>query len=112
MMEASCHERAAGKDRGPILFHADDGPANGGGFIECLVELPDREFAIVGIFTLRIVMVHDIGGMLEFFGGIAIVVIVSLPSVALSTLSASWPNDISRGCLSFLVPQRVRENRR
>ena len=48
MMEASCHERAAGKDRGPILFHADDGPANGGGFIEYLVELPDREFAIVG----------------------------------------------------------------
>jgi len=111
-MEASCHERAAGKDRGPILFHADDGPANGGGFIEYLVELPDREFAIVGIFTLRIGVVHDIGGMLELFGGIAIVVIVSLPSVALSTLSASWPNDISRGCLSFLVPQRVRENRR
>jgi hypothetical protein len=32
-------------------------------------------------------MVLDIGCVLEFFGGIAIVATVSLPSVALSTLS-------------------------
>ena len=60
----------------------------------------------------RSVMVLDIGGVLEFFGGIEIVVTVSLPSVALSTLSASWPNDISRDCLSFLVPHRVQESSR
>ena len=57
-------------------------------------------------------MMLDTGGVLEFFGGIAIVVTVRLPPVALSTLSASWPNDISHGCLSFLVPQRVQESSR
>ena len=70
-------------------LRAEDGPANGGGFIECLVDR-DAGFAIIDIFTPRIGMMHDIGGVLEFFGGIAIVVTVSIPSVALSTLLASW----------------------
>jgi hypothetical protein len=39
-------------------------------------------------------MVHDIGGVLEFFGGISIVVIVSLPSVP---LFVQFPFDLLAG---------------
>lgn len=48
-----------GEDLLPVVFHADDGPAFGGGFIESLVELADGRFTVVGVFALGVGVVDD-----------------------------------------------------
>ena len=48
-----------GKNFIPVVFHADDGPAFGFGFVECLVKLAHRGGAVVGILTCGIGVVHE-----------------------------------------------------
>src|SRR5580692_3478685 len=62
----SSEQRAAasmrvGKHFLPILLHIDDGPALCLRFIPCLVELADFGLPVVGVFALRIGVVHEPG---------------------------------------------------
>ncbi len=48
-----------GEDFLPVVFHADDGPAFGGGFVQGLVEFADWGVAVVGVLAHGVGMVDE-----------------------------------------------------
>src|SRR5438552_4483527 len=47
------------KNRGPVVLHADDGPAFGVGFIERLVESADIRLAVVSPFAFGVCVMNE-----------------------------------------------------